>query len=147
MADEPRVLADVNSYEQLLAALRLRVDELQIAGAAFDSFAGLPIGYLSKLTGPKPVRRLGMTSFGPTLAGLGLRVWLVEDPEGTARLKRLKPRNPSYVRTMPAAASIFFTARMLKRIRRLGGQARMAKLTREQRRELAQKGAAARWKK
>jgi hypothetical protein len=48
---------------------------------------------------------------------------------------------------MPAAGSIIFTARMLKRIRRLGGQARMAKLTPQQRREFARKAAAARWKK
>jgi hypothetical protein len=36
---------------------------------------------------------------------------------------------------------------MLKRIRRLGGMARMAKLPPEQRRELGKKAAAARWKK
>jgi hypothetical protein len=48
---------------------------------------------------------------------------------------------------MPAAAGILFTARMLKRIRRLGGIARMAKLTPEQRSELGKKAAAARWKK
>jgi len=48
---------------------------------------------------------------------------------------------------MPAAAGILFRARMLKRIRRLGGMARMAKLTPEQRSELGKKAAAARWKK
>lgn len=147
MADEPRVLADVVSYEGMLDALRRRVTELQINGERFDSYAGLPTGYLSKLIGERPVRRIGMTSFEPLLAGLGLRLLVIEDPEGTARLKRLKPRNPSFVRTMPAAAGILFTPRMLKRIRRLGGQARMAQLTREQRRELARKAAAARWRK
>ena len=48
---------------------------------------------------------------------------------------------------MPAATGIFFTPRMLKRIRRLGGMARMAKLAPEQRSELGKKAAAARWKK
>jgi hypothetical protein len=48
---------------------------------------------------------------------------------------------------MPAAAGILFTARMLKRIRRLGGMARMAKLTPEQRSEFGKNAAAARWKK
>jgi len=48
---------------------------------------------------------------------------------------------------MPAAAGIFFTARMLKRVRRLGGMARMAKLTPAQRSELGKKAAATRWKK
>jgi hypothetical protein len=48
---------------------------------------------------------------------------------------------------MPAAAGILFTARMLKTIRWLGGMARMAKLTAEQRSELGKKAAAVRWKK
>jgi hypothetical protein len=119
--EAPRVIADVSSYEQMLDALRQRVNELQIHGQRFDDFAGLPVGYLSKLIGPNPVRRIGMSSFEPLLAGLGLRCLFVEDPEGTQRLKsRLKPRNASYVRAMPADAGITLTARMLKRIRRLG---------------------------
>jgi hypothetical protein len=40
---------------------------------------------------------------------------------------------------------LVFTAAKLKRIRRAGGKARMAQLTREQRRELARAAAAARW--
>ena len=88
------------------------------------------------------------TGVAPVLAGLGLRCLFVEDPEGTERLKgRLKPRNLSYVRAMPAAAGILFTARMLKRIRRLGGQARMAQLTAKERSALARKAALARWRK
>jgi hypothetical protein len=35
---------------------------------------------------------------------------------------------------------------MLKRIRKLGGQARMARLTAKERRELARKAALARWR-
>jgi hypothetical protein len=95
----PRVIADVSSYEALLGALRQRVAELQVNGERFDHFAGLPRGYLSKLVGAHPIRRLGMISFAPVLSGLGLRCLLVEDREATARLKnRLPPRNSSYVR-------------------------------------------------
>jgi len=149
MADEqPRILADVVSYEDMLDALRSRVTELQINGERFDEFVGLPRGYLSKLVGARPMRRLGMTSFGPVLAGLGLRLLVIEDLAGTDRLKsRLKPRNPSFVRTMPAAGGIAFTGRQMALIRRKGGRARMARLTREQRRQLGRKAAAARWKK
>jgi hypothetical protein len=64
----------------------------------------------------------------------------------SARERKLAELNASFVRTMPAAAGILFTPRMLKRIRRLGGQARMAQLTPEQRRELARKTALARWR-
>jgi hypothetical protein len=75
----------------MLAALSLRVTELQIKGEAFDEFAGLPQGHLSKLIGAKPIRRLGMTSFGPVLAGLGLRLLVIEDQEATERLKNCLP--------------------------------------------------------
>jgi hypothetical protein len=92
--EAPRVIADVSSYEQMLAALRSRVNELQINGERFDEYAGLPRGYLSKLIGARPIRRLGMTSFEPVLASLGLRCLLVVDEEATRRLKeRLPPRN------------------------------------------------------
>jgi len=119
----PRVLADVSSYEQMLAALRSRINELQINGERFDEYAGLPRGYLSKLVGARPIRRLGMTSFEPVLAGLGLRLLVIEDPKATQRLKsRVPPRNGSYVR---AAPSIILTVRFFQRIGRLGAQARI----------------------
>src|SRR5215468_7623680 len=97
----PRVIADVSSYEQMLAALRARVNELQINGERFDEYAGLPRGYLSKLVGAKPIRRLGMVSFEPVLAALGLRLLVIEDNAATERLKnKLPPRNQSYVRSI-----------------------------------------------
>jgi len=146
MADErPRVIADVNSYEQMLAVLRSRVNELQIKGVDFDDFAGLPLGYLSKLIGARPIRRLGMTSFGPVLAGLGLRLLVIEDNAATERLKnRLPPRNSSFVR---AAPSIVLTVRYFKKIGRKGAQARVDNSTKEQRRGWAKKAATARWQK
>jgi hypothetical protein len=149
MADDerPRVIATFDTYAGMLDAIRERVNELQIHGERFDDFVGLPEGYLSKLVGARPIRRLGMVSFAPILSGLGPKCQFIEDLEGTARIKnRVAPRNPGYVRTMPADAGITLTARMLKRIRRLGGQARMAQLTAKQRRELARKAALARWR-
>ena len=147
--DEPsRVVATFDSYAGMLEAIRARVHELQVNGERLDEYVGLPRGYYSKVAGARPIRRLGMTSFAPILNGLGLKCQFIEDPIGTERLKsRVPPRNASYVRNMPAATGILFTARMLKRIRRLGGMARMAKLTPEQRSELGKKAAAARWKK
>jgi hypothetical protein len=145
--ESPRIVAEFVEYSEFMQAVRDRVAELGIHGTRFDSFAGWPEGYLSKLTCERPVRHIGMKSMGPLLSAMGVKLVMVEDLAGTARLRRLPPRNPSYVRTMPAAASILFTARMLKRIRRLGGKARMARLTPKERRELARKAAAARWKK
>jgi hypothetical protein len=144
---EPRVIASFDSYQGMLEAIRARVNDLQIPGTDFEIFSGLPMGYLSKLIGVRPVRRIGMTSFEPLLASLGLRCQFVENPEGTERLKsRVKPRNPSYVRAMPADACMVLTPKMLARIRRAGGRARMAKLTAKQRSALARRAAHARWR-
>ena len=141
----PRIIADVSSYEQMLAALRPRVTELQINGERFDEFAGLPRGYLSKLIGARPTRKLGMQSFAPVLCGLGLRLLVIEDVEATRRLRdRVPARNSSYVR---AAPSIVLTLRFLKRIGRKGAQARIDNSTKQQRREWARNAAIARWQK
>jgi len=85
--DGPRVVAEFSDYAGMLDALRRRVNELALNGERFDEYAGLPRGYLSKLVGAKPTRRLGMVSFQPVLAGLGLRCLFVVDEEAERRLK------------------------------------------------------------
>jgi hypothetical protein len=114
---------------------------LQIQGERFDDYVGLPTGYLSKLVGARPIRRLGMTSFAPVLNGLGLKCQFVEDQEATERLKdRLPPRNPSYVRA--DATHVVLTFRFMQKIGRKGAQARVDNSTKRQRQE-----AFARWRK
>lgn len=141
---DARTLGEFTDYEGLLAAIRNRVRELEIAGEPFDEFAGLPKGYLSKLVGSRPTRRIAHVSMGPLLAGLGVVCRMIEDPAATARLKqRLRPRNSSFVRSAP---SIVFTVRFFKRIGRKGAQARIDNSTERQRRKWAKKAAAARWK-
>jgi hypothetical protein len=105
----------------------------------------LPRGYLSKLVGARPIRRLGMTSFEPVLAGLGLRCLFVVDEAATKRLnQRLPPRNQSYVRSTP---SIVFTVRWFRNIGRKGAQARVDNSTKAQRQEWARPAAIARWRR
>jgi hypothetical protein len=141
----PRIVATFNSYAGMLEAIRARVNELQVNGERFDEFAGLPRGYLSKLIGAKPVRKIGMSSFQPVCAGLGLRCLFVVDEEAERRLReRVPPRNSSYVRVTP---SIVFTVRWFKKIGRKGAQARIDNSTKEQRQEWARKAAITRWRK
>src|SRR6516165_5367072 len=122
MSSPGRIVGEFADYPGMLDTLRARVDELAINGERFDEYAGLPRGYLSKLIGVRPTRRIAMISMGPVLDGLGLRGQFVEDPRGTQRLRnRLPPRNPSYVRAVP---SIILTVRFFQRIGRLGAQAR-----------------------
>jgi hypothetical protein len=144
--ERPRVIADVSSYEQMLDALRARVTALQVNGQIFDEYCGLPRGYLSKLVGANPVRRLGMTSFGPVVSALGLRCLFIEDEQATERLKKkLPPRNNSYVRA--DATHVVLTFRFMQKIGRLGAQARIDNSTPTQRRKWARQAAIARWRK
>ena len=141
----PRVVAEFSDYAGMLDALRRRVNELQLSGERFEEYAGLPRGYLSKLVGARPQRRIGMTSYGPVIAGLGLRCLFVEDNEATQRLKnRVAPRNGSYVR---AAPSIVLTVRFFQKIGGLGAQARIDNSTKAQRQQWARHAANTRWAK
>jgi hypothetical protein len=143
--DGPRVVAEFSDYAGMLNALRRRVNELGLNGERFDEYAGLPRGYLSKLVGAKPIRRLGMISFEPVLAGLGLKCLFVIDEEAERRLReRVPPRNSSYVRATP---SIVFTVRWFRSIGRKGAQARIDNSTKQQRQEWARRAANARWRK
>jgi len=144
--DEPRIIASFDSYEGMLDTIRERMRQLQVAGTAFDQFCGLPLAYTQKIIGPRPIRRLGMSSFGPVLNGLGLRCLFVEDPEGTERLKsRVPPRNGSYVRG--GATHLTLTTRFMQKIGRLGARARIDNSTAEQRQKWARAAANARWGK
>ena len=140
----PGILGEFTDYDGMLAVVRARVEELSINGERFDEFAGLPKGYLSKLIGVRPLRRIGWTSMGPILNGLGLKGQFVEDQAATERLKNsLPPRNNSYVRAMP---SIILTVRWFRSIGRKGAQARIDNSTAEQRQKWARKAALARWR-
>jgi hypothetical protein len=91
VACDQRVVATFVDYAGMIEGLRMRVRDLQINGERFDEFAGLPRGYLSKLTGPRPIRRIGMLSMGPLLDALGLKCLFVEDVEKTKRVKKPRP--------------------------------------------------------
>jgi hypothetical protein len=139
-----RALGEFFDYDGMLAVLRARVSQLQINGERFDEYAGLPRGYLSKLIGANPVRKIGMTSMGPLFAALGVSCVLIEDPAATARLKNsLPPRNGSYVR---AAPRIMLTERVWRQLQKRGRQVRWSKLTPAQRSQIMRALARKRWR-
>jgi len=74
-----RILATVNDYPGMLAALRARAEELRISRETIDQVAGLPSGYSGKILGIKQVRRLNLISLGPVLGALGIKLVMVED--------------------------------------------------------------------
>ena len=140
-----RIVGEFADYSGMLNTLRARVDELAINGERFDEFAGLPRGYLSKLIGVRPVRRIGMTSLGPLFDALGIYCIVVENPAATQRLKnRIRPRNNAYMRASYTHLAI--TNRQWSRIQKLGRQARWKRLSRVERRDIMRAIAFKRWR-
>ena len=145
MSSGGRIVGEFADYAGMLNTLRARVEELQIQGERFEAFAGLPTGYLSKLIGVRPVRRIAMVSMGPIFSALGIRCIVVEDPAATARLKnRIRPRNNALMRASYTHLAI--TNRQWSRIQKLGRQARWKRLSRLERRDIMRAIALKRWR-
>lgn len=88
-------LATIRDYQQLLDALRARIDQLGITLDQVDEIGGLPSRYASKILARVkiPQRKIGMQSLGPILGVLGLKLLAVQDDEMLTRIgHRLKQR-------------------------------------------------------
>jgi hypothetical protein len=122
-----RLLAEFQSYDGLIDALRARARERRIAvgSAEFAAVAGLPDRYATKLLGPGKVKRLGPVSLGPILECLGTRLALLEDADA---MERLAGRIPTTDEKRLRARSTTFTlsGHFLKKRARLGGLAKAA---------------------
>jgi len=62
-------IAVVRTTADLLAVLKKRTAGLDMTLEAANDFAGLSDGYLAKLLGPTPSRRLGSKAFDGALGG------------------------------------------------------------------------------
>jgi hypothetical protein len=71
---QAKQLAIVHTYNELVAVLRSRAEELHISGDTLESAAGLPARYSSKLLCPTPVKNLGPSSLGALLNTLRLEL-------------------------------------------------------------------------
>ena len=148
----PEPLVRVESYDDLVHALRARVDQLGISQETLAALARLQ-GYSSDVLGLKPqgnMRSLGRMSFGCVLGALGLKIVLVEDRDALAKVReRLIERDNAQARrknTWPPsikgpADNVFVV------LGRAGGIARAAKLSANQRVKISRKAIRARWSK
>ena len=149
-----RILAQVHDYPSFLAALRDRAAERQITLSSDQTHqvAGLSDRRLTQLLSIKTlqslktVRRVGFLSLGPLLGVLGVRLIMVADEEALRRYgPRLQKRNESFVRSR--VTHLFFSRKQYSEMGKKGGKARNAKLTPEQRSELARELNRIRWSK
>jgi hypothetical protein len=81
------MIEPVTSYTEALGPIRERVGSvLKIRYEDFDHLCGFAAGLSGKVFGQSQVRRFGIEKFFDALRGAGLRIYLEEDPEQTARM-------------------------------------------------------------
>jgi hypothetical protein len=141
-------LAVARDYDELLAALRTRVEELRISRAGLDeAMKTLPDGYAGKILAPFPVRSLGRVSLGPIIQALGLAIVLVEDEKALEKMRAfIGTRNQKEaIKAMKKAAMLACKQKTAKALQCAGGRARSAKLSAWRRKQIARMGGIARW--
>jgi hypothetical protein len=138
--------ATIGHSDALLAAIRKRIDELQITYETLEAVSGCQSGYCTKILGNPPAKRVQLYTAFLLIEALGLRVKLEEDPELTEGLRHRWTRRRFTKAAMRPAGSIKeFPPDFYRYISRLGNEARWRKLGPERRSALARNAAAARW--
>lgn len=85
------MIAEARTYQQLWAVLRTRAEELGITRENLDAEGGLPAGYSGTLLAPAQVKKMGLSSLGPLLGILRLKLIVAEDEQ---RPNVVKPSAP-----------------------------------------------------
>jgi hypothetical protein len=143
-----RMLAEINSYEDLHRALRTRAEELQLSRESIDAISGIPPGYAAKLLAPRPIKKLGGLSMPLVLPALGVKLVLMVDDEKTAAVLARTTTSTRSGRAVRAGTVKFeLSERHMKRIRRKGGANSRAYMTKKRASELGRKAILARWNK
>jgi hypothetical protein len=147
---EPRQIAVVRDYEDLVLALRERAEELGVNRLTLDEMTGLPNGYSAKLLSFPPIRVLGRVSLDLMLQALGLTMVLREDKVAlqnfnNQRLKRqLGGKHAKPLRTKNGKLNF---AEIMRTLGRRGGKARIKKMTKKQLTEQNRRNARRGWRR
>jgi hypothetical protein len=134
--------APVTTYTELMAAIQAQVGALSLKLTDFDDLAGFPAGLSGKVFGMLQVKRLGPEKLFDALRAAGLRLRVEVDPEQLAKMQtriaeNYNPRQARQARnghaaTLPSTAVL---NRVLQPLRRIGGRARWAGKSQQERSE------------
>lgn len=143
--------AVVDCHDQLLAAIRKRIIEFQTTHEAIEDVAGLQSGYLAKILGKPPKKRLHPFLMLILLQALGLKTVLIHDPAFKQKMAHRLPRRRTKrcVRMGGAhhqAIKMELAPDFMRHISRLAADARRRKITPERRSALARHAAQSRWR-
>lgn len=146
---EPRQIAVVRTYDDLVLAFRERAEELEYRRQTIDDIARLADGHSSKLLAYPPLKILGRVSLGPMLEALGLTIILMDNPEALAkfgqdRVKR-KPRG-GHSKPLRIKNGSLDLLTVMRNLGSKGGNARKRKLSAKEQSELARRAIKSRWR-
>jgi hypothetical protein len=124
---------------------------LNIPRAAVDERCGFAERYASKLLSPVPQKRIGVGSMLALISALGHEIHLIPNPQAIAEMR--EQVTPRKLRAGVLAVKngrgkdTMVSKRFLKKIARLGGQARALRMNPSWRKGVARRAALARWAK
>lgn len=78
----------IRTYDEFIAALRGRADELDVSRETIDAISGMQAGYASKLLARVPIRTLSRMSFGAMLGALGIVLHISNDIERLGKIEK-----------------------------------------------------------
>jgi hypothetical protein len=135
----------IRSYADLHHFLRARAEQLNVSRQEIARVGGLTEGYAAKLLSPRPMKKLGVTSFALILGALGVHLLPVEDPEAMRRISRMAEKRVPLRAMHAGTVHIKFSRRFLRKIQRKGGENSRKYMSAQKRRSLARKAALIRW--
>ena len=91
----PKVIGEAKNYDELLALLKRRRDQLHVSLETVDALSGLPSGYSAA---PTKIRALGPVSLPLLLGALALRLLVAVDPEQYERIRKRLNSPPEAIR-------------------------------------------------
>lgn len=136
-------MTEVTSYTELIRGIDAQRQVLNLRQLDFEKLAGFAPGLWGKVSGLLQVKQIRIEKTFDALRAAGLRLRIEIDPEQLARMqariekKLMHPSQSNQARhghsaSMPSSAVL---SRILKPIGKLGGKARWAKKTTEERSE------------
>jgi hypothetical protein len=138
----------VCNEEELLDAIRQRLNELQITYDTLDSVAMLPERYTSKLLCRPPIKHAGALTLWNILGTLGFKISLVATDVPTYMRERLTPREHAPQPVGKRRLTVSFTRAWMRKIGSKGGKARAAIASKKRRlSRINRRNALKRWHK
>jgi hypothetical protein len=82
-----QAIGTINSYDDLIAVARARMDQLEITFETLDAISGVQPGYSAKLLCPGHCKTFGPISFCAVMGALSMKLIAVEDLEALSRVR------------------------------------------------------------